>query len=156
MHSSEVPRLKVFLAGVFVNIFSWGVWWMAASEVYNTFSLIADGSALVKINVVGLWVSVGFIGVGLFSVASPGVALFTGKRADAVWGRRGSSIANYVIVFFAIIGVLSAIYFYTSMTTSLAVKGYVYCRPLTKFSATGRHEVYVAKPELCVKPNKIP
>ena len=84
MHSSEVPRLKVFLAGVFVNIFSWGVWWMAASEVYNTFSLIADGSALVKINVVGLWVSVGFIGVGLFSVASPGVALFTGKRADAV------------------------------------------------------------------------
>ncbi len=156
MHSSEVPRLKVFLAGVFVNIFSWGVWWMATSEVYNTFSLIADGSALVKINVVGLWVSVGFIGVGLFSVASPGVALFTGKRADVVWGRRGRAIANYVIVFFAIIGVFSAIYFYTSMTTSLADKGYVYCRPLTKISATGRHEVYVAKPELCVKPNKIP
>ncbi|MFM4819036.1 hypothetical protein ACEUC8_20930, partial [Aeromonas veronii] len=150
------PRLKVFLAGVFVNIFSWGVWWMATSEVYNTFSLIANGSALVKINIVGLWVSVGFIGVGLFSVASPGVALFTGKRADAVWGRRGSSIANYVIVFFAIIGVFSAIYFYTSMTTSLADKGYVYCRPLTKFSATGRHEVYVANPALCVQPNKIP
>ncbi|MGL4516976.1 MAG: hypothetical protein ACRCUH_09850 [Shewanella sp.] len=156
MLPANVNKSAALWSGLLVNVFSWGIIWMAASGVSDVYAAINDRVDLVKINIVELWVPIGFIGVGLFSLASPSVAFFTGKKSDYVWGNKGRAIANYVMLFFAIIGVFSAIYFYQSMTAKLEAEGYVYCRPLTKFSATGRHEAYVARPELCVKPSKIP
>jgi hypothetical protein len=151
MQSNKISRLAVFFSGIFVNAFSWGIWGWAVYDIYLLGLAIAERAEVIKMNVVGLWIPVGAIGLCLFSLASPGVALITGKRSDAVWGAKGAMIANYIIGFFAVFGVIVAIYLYQSMTSRLEEQGYSYCRALTKFSATGRHEVYVARPELCVK-----
>lgn len=121
---------------------------------YNTFQKINIHSNIVDINVIGLWIPVGIVGAGLFTLASPLVSLITGKRSDAVWGSVGLMVANYVAVFFGILGIMFAAYFYHLITAKLDENGYVYCGVLTTFSATGRHEVYVARPELCAKPRK--
>lgn len=151
MQQVRVNRVIALLSGVFVNLIVWGIWYLLTKNVYDTYQKILSSAELIKINVIGLWVPVGFIGVCLFSFASPVVAFITGKRSNVVWGARGLVIANYIAAFFAILGVIVAIYLYQSMTNRLEEQGYSYCRALTKFSATGRHEVYVARPELCVK-----
>ncbi|PJG58224.1 hypothetical protein [Aeromonas cavernicola] len=156
MQSIKVNRIAVFFSGLFINAIVWGIWCWLVFITYETFRNISTHFDLVEINVVGLWVPVGIVGAGLFTLASPLVALITGRRSDEVWGRTGLMIANYIAAFFAIAGIVVAIFFYHLMTKKLEEKGYVYCRSLTTFSAMGRYEVYVAKPELCVKPNKIP
>jgi hypothetical protein len=156
MQSIKVNRGVALFSGLFINLIVWGIWWWLVTVTYDTFQKISLQSDLVEINVIGLWVPVGIVGAGLFTLASPLVALITGKRSDAVWGRTGLMIGNYIAAFFAISGIVAAIFFYQSMTKGLDEKGYLYCRPLTKFSAMGRYEVYVARPELCVKPSKIP
>lgn len=156
MRSIKVHRGTAFFSGVFVNIIVWGIWWWLVNVTYGTFDNISDGRDVVEINVIGLWFPVGMIGAGLFTIASPAVALITGRRSDSVWGRKGIIAGNFISASFAILGVISAVFFYQRMMTELDAKGYLYCRPLTTFSAMGRYEVYVAKPELCVKPDKIP
>lgn len=155
MQSIKVNRVVVLFSGLFVNFIVWGVWWWLVTITYHTFENISLHSEFVKINVIGLWVPVGIVGAGLFTLASPLVAFVTGMRSNAIWGRAGLIIGNYIAFFFALAGIISAIFFYQLMTKNLDDKGYVYCRALTTFSAMGRYEVYVARPELCVNPSKI-
>lgn len=156
MRSIKVHRGTAFFSGVFVNLIVWGIWWWLVNVTHGAFNDISNSHDVVEINVIGLWFPVGMIGAGLFTIASPAVALITGVRSDSVWGRKGVVIGNIISASFAILGIISAVFFYQKMTTELDAKGYLYCRPLTTFSAMGRYEVYVSKPELCVKPNKIP
>ena len=91
---------------------------------YGTFNNISDGRDVIEINVIGLWFPVGMIGAGLFTIASPAVALITGRRSDSVWGRKGIIAGNFISASFAILGVISAVFFYQRMMTELDAKGY--------------------------------
>ncbi|MGL5393076.1 MAG: hypothetical protein ACRDA8_17145 [Shewanella sp.] len=156
MRSVDVKRTTALWSGIFVNVFVWGIWWLLTKEALVSYNNITSSSDLVSINVYGLGVPVGALGIGFFTIASPSVAFFTRKRSDHVWGKLGSKIANYMVGIFALLGILTAIVAYQWMTNRLESQGYLYCKPLSRISAMGRHEVYVASPELCVKPGKTP
>lgn len=112
MRSIKVHRGTAFFSGVFVNIIVWGIWWWLVHVTYGTFNNISDGRDVIEINVIGLWFPVGMIGAGLFTIASPAVALITGRRSDSVWGRKGIIAGNFISASFAILGVISAVFFY--------------------------------------------
>lgn len=156
MQQSRVGRKAVILSGLFVNIVFWGGWLWMSKSAYATFNSVLNSSDMVDINVIGLWMPLGFFGACLYGLASPIVAFSTGVKSNIAWGALGNKIANYTLVIFAILGVLTAIGAYQWMTSQLEGRGYLYCKPLSRISAMGRHEVYVARPELCVKPSKIP
>lgn len=157
MRPINVNRKLVFVAGLFANVFSWGIVWMAVYSVSEIYTSIASGVGVIKINLVELWVPVGFLGVGFISLVSPAVALITGKRSDYVWGEKGNAVATYSVFFFAVLGVFVAMYLYQSIKGHLDERKYVYCKPATMLSAITQHEkIYVVSSELCVKPRKIP
>lgn len=151
MQQIRIDRKMVFLSGIFANIVLWGGWFWITKEITNSFFSVLNGSSRVDINVLGLWMPLGFLGVCVLGLASPLVALFTGVKSSAVWGARGDKVANYVMISFALLGLISGVVAYQWMTGKLIGEGYLYCKPLSRISAMGRHEVYVAKPELCVK-----
>lgn len=154
--TNGVYRCKVLLASAFLNILFCGGWIFLSKGAYSTLDDILQGRGIIEISVIGLWGPVGLFGLCVLSVASPCVAIITGKRSDLVWGDVGNKILKYIVNGFALLGVITAVGAYQWMTHRLEAQGYSYCRPLSTFSAMGRYEVYVAKPELCVKPNKIP
>ena len=156
MQQIRVNRTVVFFSGVLINLALWGGWFLVTQDAIATLYEVSRGDPLIKINVIGLWMPLGFFGVLAVVLVVPIVALVTGIKVSVVWGARGDKIANYVGVGFALLGIVTAICAYQWMTGRLEERGYSYCKTLTKISAMGRHEVYVAKPELCVKPNKNP
>ena len=156
MQSINIHRGAAFLLGFFINLCLWGIWWVLTDEAYSTYKDVLIGSQLVKISVYGLWGPIGALGVCLVTLSGACVSIFTGVKANFVWGSVGSKVVNYAVGIFAFLGVVTAIGAYQWMTGRLADQGYSYCKPLSRISAMGRYEVYVATPELCVKPNKIP
>jgi hypothetical protein len=156
MQQSRVNRRVVFFSGLFANVVLWGGWFWITQEVIISFYSVSNGSPRVDINILGLWMPLGFLGVCFLGLASPLVAFFTGVKSSVVWGARGDKVANYVMVTFALLGLISGVVSYQWMTGQLEGRGYLYCKPLSRISAMGRHEVYVARPELCIKPSKIP
>lgn len=156
MQSSNIHRGKAAIISVLLIAFLWGAWWVVSKQVYDTYQSIINGVDVVKVSVYGLWMPFGFLGVGLVVLGGAFVSCYTGVKANFVWGELGRKIINYVVGAFAFLGVITAILAYQWMTGRLEEQGYLYCKPLSRISAMGRHEVYVAKPELCVKPNKIP
>jgi len=149
-------RCKVLFAGLFLNILFCGGWFFLSKGAYNTIDDILQGRNLIRVSVIGLWGPVGLFGICILSVASPSVAFITGKRSGIVWGDIGNRILKYIVNGCALLGVITAVGAYQWMTHRLEKQGYSYCRQLSTFSAMGRYEVYVAQPELCVKPRKIP
>ncbi|MGL5392000.1 MAG: hypothetical protein ACRDA8_11625 [Shewanella sp.] len=129
---------------------------MLTEEVYTTYRDILDGVYIVKISVYGLWAPIGALGICIVVLSGACVSFFTGIKANYVWGDLGKKIVNYVVGAFAFLGVITAIFTYQWMTGRLEEQGYLYCKPLSRTSAMSRHEVYVASPELCVKPGKTP
>lgn len=156
MQQIRVNRKVVFFTGVLLNSALWGGWFWVTHDAITTLYNVSDGNPIVKINVLGLWMPFGFLGALVMVLVAPIVALVTGIKASVAWGSKGDKIANYLAGGFALLGIVTAICAYQWMTGRLEERGYSYCKTLTKISAMGRHEVYVAKPELCVKPNKIP
>jgi ABC-type uncharacterized transport system fused permease/ATPase subunit len=156
MQLVKVHRGAVLLSGLFLFFLFFGGAWISFNEIYNSYESMEFGAKLVELNVIALWVPVGVIGIALYSLVFTVVALVTGVRADFVLGRKGILIANNITVFFAILGMITAVAIYQWMNHQLSERGYVYCSLLTRVSATGKHEVYVSSPELCVKPSKIP
>ena len=149
-------RGKVLFAGLFLNILFCGGWSLLSKACYNTVDDILKSRDLIEISVIGLWGPIGLLGFCILSIVSPSVAFITGDRSELVWGDTGNKILKYIVNGFALLGINTAVGANQWMTHRLEEQGYSYCRPLTTFSAMGRYEVYVAKPELCVKPNKIP
>ncbi len=156
MQSINIHRGKATIISSLLILFLWGGWWFVSKQVYDTYQEIVHGVALVKISVYGLWMPFGFFGLGLVVAVGACVSCATGVKANFVWGDLGKKIINYVIGVFAFLGVITAIYAYQWMTGRLEEQGYLYCKPLSRISAMGRYEVYVSKPELCVKPENIP
>jgi hypothetical protein len=156
MQSINIHRGKAAIISALLILFLWGGWWFVSKQAYDTYQTIIHGVDYVKISVYGLWMPFGFLGVGLVVLGGACVSCATGVKANFVWGELGKKIINYVVGAFAFLGVMTAILAYQWMTGRLEEQGYLYCKPLSRISAMGRHEVYVAKPELCVKPDKIP
>lgn len=156
MQSINIHRGKALVISLLLMFFLWGGWWFVSKQAYDTYQAITHGVSLVKISVYGLWMPLGFLGVGIVVVGGACVSCVTGVKANFVWGELGKKIVNYVVGSFAFLGLIAAILAYQWMTGRLEDQGYSYCKPLSRISAMGRHEVYVAKPELCVKPSKIP
>ncbi len=156
MHSINIHRGKAAVGGLLLSSILWLGWWFVSKGAGDSYQSILYGSELVKISVYGLWMPVGFLGVGLVILFATCTSIVTGVKAHFVWGALGYKVVNYVVGLFAVLGVVTAIGAYQWMTGRLEDQGYSYCKPLSRISAMGRYEVYVAKPELCVKPNKIP
>ncbi|HEH9420081.1 TPA: hypothetical protein SIA31_004204 [Aeromonas sobria] len=156
MQSINIHRGKAIVISSLLMLFLWGGWWFVSKQAYDTYQAIINGVNLVKISVYGLWMPLGFLGVGLVVAGGAFVSCVTGVKANFVWGELGKKVINYVVGIFAFLGLITAIFSYQWMTNKLEEQGYLYCKPLSRISAMGRYEVYVATPELCVKPNKIP
>lgn len=153
MQSNKVHRGTALISGVFVNFFIVGAWILSLSDIHEIYTGINDKANFITINIIGLWVPVGIIGAIIFCLASPIVAFVTGKRSDTVWGDKGQKIFNVIALSFSLIGLVTAIYMYQSLSKQLDELQYSYCSSLTRVSAMGIHKVYVSKPELCSKSN---
>jgi hypothetical protein len=156
MQSINIHRGAAFLLGFFINLCLWGIWLALTDEAYSTYKEVLFESQLVKISVYGLWGPIGALGVCLVTLSGACVSFFTGVKANYVWGSVGRKVVNYAVGIFAFLGIVTAIGAYQWMTNRLVGLGYSYCKPLSRVSAMSKYEVYVAKPELCVKPSKIP
>lgn len=151
MQLIEVSRWKSVSAFLFL-ILTLGYIWLELTTLYfHTLDGIQSHKSLVDINVYGLWMPIGFIGVLLYTLIAFLFTIKTKKRALDVWGKKGHKASNILVGSFAALGVLFAVFNYYWMTDTLEKSGYTYCKPLSRLSAMGRHEVYVSKPELCVK-----
>lgn len=150
----EVPRKKSIPAFLFLLFLLGGIWIALTREFWVTINEISSGADIITINVYGLWIPLGFFGVFPYLFAAFGVTIITRKKASDVWGSKGQKASNIVVGAFAVMGILFAYFSFNWMTNTLENKGYTYCKPLSRLSAMGRHEVYVASPELCVKRSK--
>lgn len=156
MQSININRGKALLSGCALNLFSFGALMLFTREAYQSYLNINAFDERVEINVIALWAPVGVIGFCLFTLAGLVVSVLTGVKAHFVWGGGGFKFSEYLIGGFAVAGVFFAFFSYQWFTARLDTLGYTYCKPLSRISAMGWHEVYVIKPELCVKPNKNP
>ncbi|WP_157798305.1 hypothetical protein [Aeromonas cavernicola] len=154
MQSINIHRGKALLLGGLLNVFSFGTLILFYREAYQAYLSVIYMEETVEINVVALWVPIGILGFCAFTLAGFFVSVLTGVKAHFVWGEKGFKFSEYLIGFFAVIGVCTAVFSYQWLTSRLDKAEYSYCKPLSKISAMGWHEVYVARPELCVKPSK--
>lgn len=134
-----------------MNAFSFGALILFSKEAYQSYLDVSNMTDLVEVNVVALWAPIGVLGFCAFTLAGFFVSVFTGVKAHFVWGRRGAKFSEYLIGGFAIMGIIAAVFSYQWLTGRLDSSGYSYCKPLSRISALGRHEVYTIKPDLCVK-----
>jgi hypothetical protein len=156
MQSINIHRGKAFLLGGLLNTFSFGALILFSKEAYHSFLSVNSMVELVEINVIALWAPIGVLGFCAFTLAGMIVSVFTGVKAHFVWGEKGFKFSEYLIGGFAVIGIFAAVFSYQWLTDRLDNSGYSYCKPLSRISAIGRYEVYVAKPELCAKPSTLP
>ncbi|WP_283130826.1 hypothetical protein [Enterovibrio norvegicus] len=151
MQQSEIGKGKALALGSFLLILLGGFWWHLSASVFETYLHIKESQELVNINVYALWVPVGTFGLLLYVLCGAFVTIKTGVKANYVWGEKGTKFFNSFAGVLVIVGLVVAIVLYNWMTNTLENNGYIYCKPLSRLSAMGRHEVYVSKPELCVK-----
>ncbi|WP_283131590.1 hypothetical protein [Enterovibrio norvegicus] len=151
MQQSNIGRGKAIGLSFFLIILLCGGWLYISLSIHETYQSVIVLDSIIDINVYGLWVPVGFIGVLIYLLCGVVVTIWTGTKASYVWGAKGNKIFNYIGGSFAVIGLLTAMFAYDWMTDTIESKGYTYCKPLSRLSAMGHHEVYVSKPELCVK-----
>lgn len=151
MQSTNIHRGKAFLLGGLLNAFSFGALILFSKEAYQSYLDVSNMTDLVEVNVVALWAPIGVLGFCAFTLAGFFVSVSTGVKAHFVWGRRGAKFSEYLIGGFAAMGIVAAVFSYQWLTGRLDHSGYSYCKPLSRISALGRHEVYTIKPDLCVK-----
>lgn len=143
MQPVELNRTKVICSAIVLLVFLLGAWGVLSIDVFHTINDILQKNSIVDINVYALWVPVGFLGaIGYFIVAFS-IAIITGKRTDTVWGERGQRLTVKIVGLFAVLGLVSAFATYQWMTGELEKNGYVFSKENSRFSAFGRHEVYL-------------
>ena len=143
MKDSKLNRWKVLLASTGSITLFYGINFYASQELYFTLQSLLSNAEVVEINVYGLWIPIGTIGLLLFVAAAFIVAFKTRKKADQVWGNKGQKIVVRVTGFFAILGLFFAIGTYQWLTAELDDRGYIYSEEESSLSAMGKHEVYI-------------
>ncbi|MGF1770303.1 hypothetical protein L4D06_23355 [Enterovibrio makurazakiensis] len=147
----EVPRSKSIPAFAVLLLLLGGIWLALSKDFIVTLDDINSGKEIVDINVYGLWLPLGIFGIFPYLFVGFGVTIATKKKASDVWGQKGQMASNIVVGMFAGLGIVFAFVCFSWMVNTLENTGYNYCKPLSRISAMGRHDVYVASPELCSK-----
>ena len=145
MESSKLNRWKLLLAGIILNGFFCGIYYVLSRDLYFTVSDLFSNTEIIKINVYALWIPIGFIGPILICISAFVVAFITQKKADQIWGNEGQKIVVRITAIFAVLGLVFAIGMYQWLTSELDERGYVYSKKDSRLSAMGKHEVYIKK-----------
>ena len=140
---TNVNRTKVAISGCILLSSLGGAWLYSIYLVFKTISDITSFQKVIDINVYALWMPVGALGLVVIICAAFAISLYTGQKADVVWGSKGQSFCNFFIGICIVLGLVSAFATYQWMTGELERNGYVFSKDDSRFSAFGRHEVYL-------------
>ena len=134
---------KTILASVAVAVILFGIYFHASRALYFTVEDLFSNAEIVKINVYGLVIPVGGIGLLIWLLCGLITAIRYKKQTSSVWSYKTQRTFNQIIGVFGVLGLLFAIESYQWLTTELNDRGYVYSEEESSLSAMGKHEVYI-------------
>lgn len=133
----------MLMVGIFSCLFSYGINLSASRELYIVINEIMNNKATINLNVYGLFIPVGTIGLLVWATLASIIGIKTGYPPDKTWGTKGQGIFTIITGVFIILGVVFALSTYQWLTTELDDRGYIYCTENSTLSAMGKHEIYM-------------
>ena len=136
---------KIIFTGIgLVSLFLY-IQFYASRALFLNVSDILSNADIIKINVYGLFIPVGMIGLVVYFICGVITAIRYKKQAHSIWSYKTQKTFNFMTGFFAVLGLVFAIGTYQWLTSKLDERGYVYSKEDSRLSAMGKHEVYIKK-----------